>query len=207
MIKLLDILKEVDGGKTLITRRTPEERVEKLIQNYIRNGGKGDLDLSDSNVTSLPKNLKVEGNLYLNTNPLKDLPSGLVVGGSLYMDDTKITDIPSNIKVRKSIIARNSEVISLPDNFTVNEMLNLARNPLTSLPDNLTAWDVDVRGSKLDSIPKNITTNALYIRNTPLADRYCNVDENGFRTYNRQKDLQLELDIKEAGGKVETIYA
>ena len=207
MIKLLDILKEVEGEKTLTTRRTREERVEGLIRNYIRNGGKGDLDLSDSNVTSLPKNLKVEGSLNLINNPLKDLPSGLVVGGSLYMDDTKITDIPSNIKVRKSIIARNSKIVRLPDNLTVNGLLNLSRNPLTSLPDNLTAWDVDVRGSKLDSIPKNITTNTLYIRNTPLADRYCNVDENGFRTYNRQKDLQLELDIKEAGGKVETIYA
>ena len=67
MIKLLDILE----NKILVTRRSPEERsknynitLQKKIQQYMKDGGKGDLDLSNTPITSLPNGLKVGG--YLN---------------------------------------------------------------------------------------------------------------------------------------------
>ena len=69
MIKLIDILKEIESNKILVPRRS-EERKEKLInltnekiQQYIKNGGKGDLDLSSTPITSIPDTLvKVGGN-------------------------------------------------------------------------------------------------------------------------------------------------
>ena len=70
MIKLINLLKE--NNKILVPRRSPEERqknyniaIQKKIQQYIKDGGKGDLDLTSTPITSLPDNLKVGGNLYL----------------------------------------------------------------------------------------------------------------------------------------------
>lgn len=74
MIKLLDMLKE---NKILVPRRSPEERqknysiaIQKQIQQYIKNGSQGNLDLENTPITSLPNNLKVGGYLYLNNTPL-----------------------------------------------------------------------------------------------------------------------------------------
>ena len=68
MIKLLDILE----NKILVPRRSPEEReknysiaIQKQIQQYIKDGSEGDLDLKDTPITFLPDNLQVGRNLYL----------------------------------------------------------------------------------------------------------------------------------------------
>ena len=104
MIKLLDLLKE--NNKILIPRRSPEERqknysiaIQKKIQQYIKDGSKGDLDLSNTPITSLPSGLNVGGGLDLNGTSLTSLPSGLQVGGDLILNNTKITSLPSDLKV------------------------------------------------------------------------------------------------------------
>ena len=104
MIKLLDILKE--NNKILIPRRSPEERqknysiaTQKKIQQYIKDGSKGDLDLRNTLITSLPSGLNVGGGLDLNGTSLTSLPSGLNVGGYLDLNNTKITSLPSDLKV------------------------------------------------------------------------------------------------------------
>jgi hypothetical protein len=49
------------------------------------------LDLSQTNITSLPDGLQVGGRLNLeNCTNLKSLPKGLEVGGDLYILDTKL---------------------------------------------------------------------------------------------------------------------
>ena len=59
MIKLKDILLEGKPPSIFIPRRI-EDRVERLIKNYIRNGSKGDLVLSElpMRLTKLPPILK-----------------------------------------------------------------------------------------------------------------------------------------------------
>ena len=59
MIKLKDILLESTAPNIFIPRRI-EDRVERLIKNYIRNGSKGDLVLSElpMRLTKLPPILK-----------------------------------------------------------------------------------------------------------------------------------------------------
>ena len=72
MIKLKDILFESTAPDIFIPRRM-EDRVERLIKNYIRNGNKGDLDLSHRNLKELPEILKgitVDGNFYCGYNKL-----------------------------------------------------------------------------------------------------------------------------------------
>ena len=114
MIKLLDILKE-NKTKVLVPRRSPEERqknyqivLQKKIQQYIKNGGKGELDLNNTPITSLPNNLSVGGDLYLYSTKITSLPDNLQVGGGLYLNDTPITSLPDNLKVRDYLNLNNT---------------------------------------------------------------------------------------------------
>ena len=75
MIKLKEILLEGKPSTIFIPRRI-EDRFERRISLYIRNGSKGDLDLSDLNLTKLPEILKditVGGNFYCSHNKLTSL--------------------------------------------------------------------------------------------------------------------------------------
>ena len=74
MIKLVDLL--LENNKILVPRRI-EARKEQLhqqaqqkIQQYIEQGSKGDLDLSNTQIKTLPNDLNVGGNLYLNNTPM-----------------------------------------------------------------------------------------------------------------------------------------
>jgi hypothetical protein len=87
MIKLKDILLEGKPPSIFIPRRI-EGRVERMIKTYIRNGNKGDLDLSRLNLTVLPdilKNITVGGSFYCYNNRLTSLEgSPKTVGGNFY---------------------------------------------------------------------------------------------------------------------------
>jgi len=75
MIKLKDILIESTAPDIFIPRRM-EDRVERLINLYIRNGSKGNLNLSMKNLMVLPeslKNIKVKGDFSCEMNELLSL--------------------------------------------------------------------------------------------------------------------------------------
>ena len=78
MIKLKDILLESTAPDIFIPRRL-EDRIERLIKTYIRNGSKGDLDLSRLKLTELPeilKDISVDGDFFCGTNNLTSLSLG-----------------------------------------------------------------------------------------------------------------------------------
>ena len=58
-----------------------------------------DLNLFGSNLTSLPKGLKVRGYLDLSFSEIKSLPEGLEVSGELNLTDTELTSLPKGLKV------------------------------------------------------------------------------------------------------------
>ena len=105
MIKLIDILHEIEFNKILTPRRSEErdekyiEIINKQIQQYINNGSKGDLDLYNMQITSLPDNLKVGRSLNLEDNPITFLPNNLQVGKDLYLGNTEIISLPDNLKI------------------------------------------------------------------------------------------------------------
>ena len=103
MIKLKDILLEVKAPDIFIPRRT-EDRVERMIKDYIRNNIKGNLDLSQMNLTVLPdilKNVTVDGNFFCYNNKLTSLENcPKTVGGSFdcsYNDLTSLAGSPSSV--------------------------------------------------------------------------------------------------------------
>ena len=75
MIKLKDILLESKPPTIFIPRRT-EDRFERRISLYIKNGSKGSFDLKDSNLTKFPeilKNVDVGGYFDCSHNNLTSL--------------------------------------------------------------------------------------------------------------------------------------
>ena len=158
MIKLLDILSE--NNKILIPRRSAEERqknyaiaTQKKIQQYIKQGSKGDLDLRNTPITSLPNDLKVGDNLHLSNTSITSLPNNLKVGGTFYLYNTPITSLPDNLEVG-SLSLYNTPITSLPDNLKVGGDLYSKDTPITSLPN-----DLKVGGN-------------LILHDTPLSKKY-----------------------------------
>ena len=97
----------------------------------------GNLDLSNTQITSLPDNLTVEGWLDLSNTQITSLPDNLTVGGSLYSSNTQITSLPDNLTVEGWLDLNNTPITSLPDNLSVEEWLDLSNTPITSLPPSL----------------------------------------------------------------------
>ncbi len=172
---LISLIKEVlqennslTEEKILIPRRTPEERrknfikaTQQKIQQYIKNGSKGDLDLRNTPITKLPDSLKrVGGDLDLYNTPITSLPDNLTrVGGSLYLGFTPITTLPDNLIVNRSLWLRNTPITSLPDNLKhVGGYLDLSNTKITTLPDNLTVrGNVSLNNTKITKLPDNLT--------------------------------------------------
>ena len=103
MIKLKQILLEGKPSTIFIPRRV-EDRTERLISLYIRNGNKGDLDLSGLKLTELPemfKDITVGGNFYCSHNKLTSLINApnIVAGnfGCSYNDLTSLVGAPKTV--------------------------------------------------------------------------------------------------------------
>ena len=79
------------------------ERMNKIIQDYIDGGSKGNLSLNSTPITSLPPNLKVGGGLDLSSTPITSLPQDLKVEGNLYLYNTPITSLPQGLEVEGSL--------------------------------------------------------------------------------------------------------
>ena len=75
MIKLKDILLEGTAPDIFVPRRI-EDRIERMISLYIRNGNKGDLNLHGLHLTKLPdilKDITVGGHFDCSVNKLTSL--------------------------------------------------------------------------------------------------------------------------------------
>ena len=103
MIKLKDILLENTAPDIFIPRRT-EDRIERLIKQYIRNGSKGDLKINSMNLIELPdilKNVTVNGDFVCEMNQLTSLKnSPKYVSGDFNCSINKLTSLagaPTNV--------------------------------------------------------------------------------------------------------------
>ena len=114
MIKLKDILLESTAPNIFVPRRI-EGRVERMISLYVRNGNKGDLDLSDLKLTVLPDKLKditVGGNFNCSYNELTSLEGApKTVGENFGCSYNKLTSLDGVPKiVYNDFYCRNNSV-------------------------------------------------------------------------------------------------
>jgi hypothetical protein len=75
------------------------------------------LRLPGTNITSLPKGLKVGGDLVLYNLRLKSLPEGLKVGGNLDLRSTKITLLPEGLEVNGDLYIRSTPLSKRSDQY------------------------------------------------------------------------------------------
>ena len=117
MIKLKDILFESTAPDIFIPRRV-EDRLERYIKDYIRNGSKGNLDLSGLNLTKLPeilKNISVGGLFDCSNNNLTSLINApKSVGGNFWCGCNKLTSLEcAHITVGRDFHCNGNRLTSL----------------------------------------------------------------------------------------------
>ena len=103
MIKLKDILFESTAPNIFIPRRM-DDRVDRYIKQYIRDGGKGKLDISYMSLTKLPdvlKNIKIDGDFNCEGNHIESLENfPKSVGGAINLAWNKLKSLEGlNIEV------------------------------------------------------------------------------------------------------------
>ena len=107
------------------------KKLYKKIQDYIDSGSQGDLDLSNTPITSLPDNLEVGGDLDLSNTPITSLPDNLKVNGGLDLSRTPITSLPDNLEVGGSLYLSRTPITSPPDNLQIGGYLDLSNTPIS----------------------------------------------------------------------------
>jgi hypothetical protein len=121
MIKLKDILLEGKPPSIFVPRRM-EDRFERMIKNYIRNGSKGDLKLTGLDLTKLPEILKditVGGNFNCSYNELTSLENcPKTVGENFGCSRNSLT----SLKGAPKSVGRDFYCIDNPVKFTVQDV-------------------------------------------------------------------------------------
>jgi hypothetical protein len=138
MIKLKDLLLESTAPDIFVPRRM-DDRLERMISLYIRNGSKGNLVLRLMNLTELPailKDITVGGNFYCGHNKLTSLINApKTVGESFYCGTNYLTSLegaPTSVGI--SFYCGNNELTSLEFAPTsVGRNFDCSYNELTSL--------------------------------------------------------------------------
>jgi hypothetical protein len=85
----------------------------------------GNLDLTDTNIKSLPNGLKIAGNLILTETDMRFLPEGLLVGGHLDLYASNIDSLPKGLKVGRDLSIEATYIKSLPRGLQVGGDLYL----------------------------------------------------------------------------------
>jgi hypothetical protein len=138
MIKLKDLLLEGTAPDIFVPRRM-EDRLERMISLYIRNGSKGNLVLRRMNLNELPeilKNVSVDGSFDCENNKLTSLTNApKFVGGTFYCGNNELTSLegaPTSVGI--SFYCGNNELTSLEFAPTsVGRNFDCSHNELTSL--------------------------------------------------------------------------
>ena len=107
----------------------------KELENHpdnIRYIHEGDLHLSNTNITKLPNDLYVKGDLYLfNSKQITKLPDKLHVGGNLVLNNSNITELPDKLHVGRYLVLNNSNLTELPNNLYIDGDLYIKGTPLS----------------------------------------------------------------------------
>ena len=103
MIKFKQLLFESTAPNIFIPRRM-DDRVDRYIKQYIRDGGKGKLDISYMSLTKLPdvlKNIKIDGDFNCEGNHIESLENfPKSVGGAINLAWNKLKSLEGlNIEV------------------------------------------------------------------------------------------------------------
>jgi hypothetical protein len=118
MIKLKDLLFENEAPNIFVPKRM-EDRLERMISLYIRNGSKGDLKLDEMGLTELPdilKNVSVGGTFDCSRNKLTSLINApKYVDGTFYCHYNNLTSLKGSKEtvIDENFYCTNNKLTSL----------------------------------------------------------------------------------------------
>ena len=150
----------------------------------------GDLDLSNSSITSLPNNLEVKGTLDLeNCENLKYLPNNLKIGLDLNLNNCEnLTYLPDNLSVGAILHLDNTQINSIPDNLVKKlswgDMKRLVKEGVIDEPEMDYNIELFIPVEELD----NYIDNRQYRETTDL---YRSILTNTF-TYEAETDYSID---------------
>jgi hypothetical protein len=87
----------------------------------------GDLNLTETDMESLPERLEVAGNLYLDHSFIKSLPKDLKVGGDLSIEATYIKSLPRGLQVGGDLYLNDSKLLNNIDYNYSNELRDIVK--------------------------------------------------------------------------------
>jgi hypothetical protein len=130
--KIFDFLEENDNKRKplmwKLKNNIPITEKDDLIV-------KGSLDLSSSNITSLPKGLEVKGSLSLYESEIISLPEGLKVGVDLDLRNSYIESLPEGLEVGDELDLAYTYITSLPKGLKVGGLLIIIESDLLKYSD------------------------------------------------------------------------
>ena len=136
MIKLKDLLLEGTAPDIFVPRRI-EDRLERMISLYIRNGSKGNLSLDEMGLTELPdilKNVSVGGTFDCSRNKLTSLINApKYVDGTFYCHYNELTSLKGSKEtvIDEHFYCTNNKLTSLEGApKTVNGHFFCYQNPV-----------------------------------------------------------------------------
>jgi hypothetical protein len=148
--KIFEFLEENDNRKTPFLWKLFNN--EPLTEDDLHI--KGDLNLSETPIESLPNGLVVSGDLILSEcESLRSLPKGLKVGGSLDLSySLHLDSLPNGLVVGGDLILSGCESLdSLPEGLKVGGELHLDNSDVYELPKGLEiGGDLIVTNSALE---------------------------------------------------------
>ena len=188
-MKFQDLTTLLEQDESIFKPRRVGDRLERQqqkqlrkVHDYINNGSKGDLDLRNTMLTTLPGGLHVDGNLILTGSKITHLPDDIKINGGLYLAKSQITRLPDNLKiddlglsmtqnitqlprglsVNRKIVCDVSRITYIPDDIQVGEEMSLMKAfNIKRLPDNLTLYELNIKYTKIESLPNNLTADSV----------------------------------------------
>ena len=98
----------------------------------------GDMILDKKNITELPENLKVMGDLWVSFNPLlTEIPKGLYVDKKLYCYNCNIKKLPDNLYIGSDLDCSNNLIEKLPSGLNVKNNLTITDNLIEEIPSDI----------------------------------------------------------------------
>jgi hypothetical protein len=87
----------------------------------------GDLNLTETDMRLLPERLEVAGNLYLDHSFIKSLPKDLKIGGDLSIEATYIKSLPRGLQVGGDLYLNDSRLLNYIDYNDSNELRDIVK--------------------------------------------------------------------------------
>ena len=116
----------------------------------------GNIFLRDVELTEIPDNLTVNGNLVIYFGNIKKTHNSLIVYGHFSLIDTQIESLPDNLIIGGSFTLNGTLIKHLSNNLVVGNNLEIRHVNITSLPDKLiVGGNIDIFYTNITKVPNN----------------------------------------------------